>query len=150
MLPPLIDRPRLEAWLQVELEPSSVVFVEAASAAVRHEAGQTWAVDGELVGVPDIAAMIALAVAARMVANPTGVTQQQTGPFGAMMSAEYMTDGERDTLRSLRTTSAGRVSGLGVINVTRGPLEMTRCGWLEEGVVPVIYPDGTTGEPLLL
>ena len=119
-LPPLADVAALDAWLpgvvivgDAAAEERAEAVLAAASAYVRAENGKNWVDEnGDLVDdIPDAVAVLVVQVAARLWANPTGLTQETAGPFSATHGQGTLTDAERGVLAD---NTAG---GLGSIQV---------------------------------
>jgi hypothetical protein len=119
-LPPLASVAALDAWLPGVVivgddaaEERAEAVLAAASAYVRAENGKTWTdEDDELVDdIPDAVSVLVVQLAARMWANPTGLTQEAAGPFSATHGRGTLTDDERGVLAD---NAAG---GLGSIQV---------------------------------
>lgn len=130
----LADLAALKLWPGVnitdEQEPSAQAVLDAASAIIRAEAGQAW--DTE---VPELAAAICVAVAARVWKNPNGVVQQSTGPFSGSVAqwaaaGLVLTDDEKHQLADL-PGSTGHPK-LWTLSTTRGDVPDTKsvlCGY---------------------
>ena len=130
-LPPLAPVDALEAWLGVTLTgvalDRAAAVLDAASAMVRAEAGLDWTTtttsdDDEVVvtldeDIPADVVSIAVRIAANMWANPSGATQQSTGPFSVTHGAA-LTETDRTLLGRFRAHG-----GLFTISTTRGDLE---------------------------
>jgi len=118
---PLASSQDLADWLgqrQINEDRANAVLV-AASAMVRSEAGQTWLDDGgALDSPPETVVAITVQVAAKMWANPTGVSQQTTGPFSSSFARQYLTPEDRKYLNSLQPTA-----GVWTLSTTREELE---------------------------
>lgn len=116
-LSPLASVDDLATWLGVTLEGVAAeragAVLDAASAMVRAEAGQDW--DGTEAPADVIALVIR--VAANMWANPTGVSQQATGPFSVSYGSA-LSDADRDLLGKHKPHG-----GLFTISTTRGCME---------------------------
>ncbi len=91
--------------------------LDDASALIRAEAGITWVNDDdELTDVPDILVTLTCKAAQRVIVNPDGQSQSQTGPFGGAWanasSDVYLTKYEKNLVRR----AAGR-TGLSSVRV---------------------------------
>lgn len=87
---------------------------------------------------------VTIAVAERAWRNPTGLTQETTGPYSASYGPQaadglYLTDGDRDDLRQALAWARGtaRPPGLWTIRTTRGEGDMED---LYSDVLPVGEP----------
>lgn len=143
-LPPLADVAALDAWLpgvaivgDAAAEERAEAVLAAASAIVRAENGKTWVdEDGDLIDdIPDAVPALVVQLAARMWANPTGLTQETAGPFSAMHGRGTLTDDERGVLTD---NTAG---GLGAIQVV-APRE-TRFTGYDDCLDQLIESDGS-------
>lgn len=113
-LVPLADSGALEDWLGVtfadgaEQDRADAVLAHA-SAAVRVYARRNWVdEEGELDEVPEGIPEIVVRVAARMLANPSGLQSRTTGPFSATFGELELTDAEKDAISAtLRSTTGG-------------------------------------------
>lgn len=130
-LPPLADVADLDAWLpgvaivgDDDAEARAEAVLSAASAIVRAENGKNWVDEnGELLDdIPDAVSVLVVQLAARLWANPTGLTQETAGPFSAMHGRSTLTDDERGVLTD---NTAG---GLGSIQVV-APAETRFTGY---------------------
>lgn len=133
-LPPLADATALAQWLGVTFSEDDTERAEAvlaaASAVVRAGSGELYVdEEGELVDpLPDAVPVVTVQVAAKMWANPAGVTQETRGPFSVTYDLDALTDDQRTLV------SSGHVSGLSSIQVV-APLETRldyRPSWWEE------------------
>lgn len=131
-LPPLASVDALGAWTGLNIDPldqRAKAVLSAASALVRNYTGQTWVDDaGALSGVPDVAEAITVQVAARVWANPAGLTSitaddttRRWGESGA--SGLYLTAQEKDALGAVMAGDAPL--GIGTISVARGNVGST-------------------------
>ncbi len=101
-LPPLADVAALDAWLpgvaivgDEAAEQRAEAVLAAASATVRAQRGETWVVDDALIeDIPDEVGVLVVQLAAKMWANPTGLTQETVGPFSASHGQSLLTDDE--------------------------------------------------------
>lgn len=121
MATPLAQVADLQSWLGIGTldEDRATAVLTAASALARVEAGRTWLnEDGDVVGVPEDVSMIVVRVAAQMWANPSGASQQATGPFSVSYARNFLSEEDRRTLNGYR----GR-PGLWTQSTTRGELE---------------------------
>lgn len=99
--------------------------LEDASEIVRAYAGTTWLNDDEdtLVDVPAQVAGVVAQMVERAARNPSGVTQETTGPFAVSFGAEaaarlYLTRNNKLVIRA----AVARTS-IGTLSTSRGPLE---------------------------
>lgn len=80
--------------------PRAQAALDDASALIRAEAGKTWVDDdGNLDGVPDIIATLAMKVARRALMNPDEYTSETVGPFSVGLPASYLRDDEKRAIR---------------------------------------------------
>lgn len=143
--PSLADVVALSEWLGQDIpdaqQPRAQALLVAASALVRSETGRTWLDDeGALEAVPDEVHTVVVACAARVWLNPSGVTQEATGPFSASYGENaaqglYLTPTESEILGRYKTSS-----GLWTLPTTRDDVE-TDTIYLEtsDGTEPMPY-----------
>lgn len=119
MTAPLASLDQLAAWLGVPSDgldsARAAMILDVASGVIRAEAGQGW--DG--VPIPDQIVGVAVTVAARVYRNPSGATDQTTGPFrtsGGDVGGIVLTDAERAIIHA----AVGSPSGLWSLPLTRG------------------------------
>lgn len=133
---------RLPAGTSVDDERAEAALTDA-SALIHAESNEAWVEDGAIVStVPPIALTICCKAAIRALVNPSGVTQQATGPFSTSFGDVYLTNRERDMIRQ----AAGGTSGLWTLATTR--LDTTDAGDFMEHEGTVYLPvDDTEAIP---
>lgn len=142
-LPALISTDDLAAWLGVIADAAfatrAEAIINAASATVRAASGQSWVdTNGDLLAdIPDDVRQITVRVSARMLSNPSGVSQQTTGPFSVSYGTALAAD-DRDLLQRYRPTN-----GVWTLATTR----LDTDGPLETGTVYAPVGDGS-GDPI--
>jgi phage gp36-like protein len=107
--------------LDVRLPPGVVVDDERkeaaladASALIHALTNEAWVEDGALVAtVPDVALTVCCKAAVRALVNPSGATQESTGPFSYTYGDVYLTSTERDLIRGAVSGGTGGVWTLG-------------------------------------
>lgn len=99
--------------------------LQQASELVRAYAGLDWLNDAqdELTLVPGAIPFVVCGIVERATQNPTGVTQESTGPFSRSFGPDaasriYLTDADKRIIRR-----AAGAQPLAVISTTRGPME---------------------------
>lgn len=126
-LPSLATVEQLEDRLNLDLSDlvaQAQMMLDYASNRIRRYTGCTWVDDeGALVGVPDGVDLIAVEMVFRAVTNPSGATQDTTGPFSVSFGPEaaqriFLQRAEREDLDRVRCRSR-----LSTISTTRGPVE---------------------------
>lgn len=124
-LPAFSTPTALGIWLDEEFaaeDPRALAYLEAASGAIRGEAGENWVdTEGELVTtLPASIPGLTVRIAARLISNPSGVESEATGPFRVTFGPGDLTTAER---REIRLALGRPYNGIGTISTTRGPLE---------------------------
>jgi hypothetical protein len=124
MLPTLATVDQLETRLAqpVPDEDQALALLNYASARIRGWTGKTSLTDvGDLVDpLPDGVSQVGVEMVFRAVTNPTGATQDTTGPFSVSFGPDaaqriYLSKSDKTILRSR--------PGLGTISTTRGDVE---------------------------
>lgn len=132
-LPPLADVEALETWLGVTFTEGETTRAGAvlghASSTIRSEVGRNFVdADGALIeDIPDHIVDLTVRLAARMWANPKGVTQEGTGPFNVTWGSGLLTDDERDQLSPTSPTTGG----LSSVKLS-APLITRTLGWSDD------------------
>lgn len=134
----------LEAALATEVdnEDQAMSLLERASAIVRAYAHTTWLNDDEdaLEDVPADIPGVVVGMVERATRNPSGVTQEQSGPFARSFGPDaagrlYLTRWDRLVIKA----AAGDTGGLQTLGTTRGNLETAPVGedlFPEEVTIP--------------
>lgn len=135
-------RVRLPAGLDVDLQRTQAALDDA-SALIHAASAEVWVEGGALVDdVPPIALMICCKAAIRAIVNPSGITQEATGPFSATFGDVYLTSKETGLIKQ----AAGGTSGLWTLSTTRSD---PYTGDLQD-VDGTLYVDVVGGEPIPL
>lgn len=149
-LPPLASVEALSDWIGEPITADSADAKRAegalrlASQLVRRVSRRTWMDGEELVDdLPDEVELITKACAAREYLNPEHHDTVRTDDFYGTVKVEetgmYLTDSEKDLLRSLTTANS---SGLGTVATTRGDIPILRLldgDEDEERILPPYY-----------
>lgn len=152
-LPPFAALPDLEARADGPVdEIVGQALLDDVSVQIRSYTGRSFVgADSVLLAVPealDALRTVCTRAAKRVLDNPKGVIQQQTGPFADMRPATaadgiFFTKSEKETLDyavRLAYPSTCTVPGLSTISMTRGPLETrpTVPCYLEEEICELL------------
>lgn len=144
-LPPLAQVSDLAAWVGQTIEsddPRAGAVLSASTALVRAYAGETW-MNGDALGdVPGDVVAVVVQAAARVWANPDGLTSftidDSTRRWGeSARDGLYLTASEKEILSAYRTSASA--TGLGTIGVTRGDLGYDTV-YVPTGPPPSGYP----------
>lgn len=144
-LPPLVALYEFETWASrpVSNGARAEAIIAAASTLVRTHSGRMWVdaagdVEEDVTELQlDAAKTVVLQLADRVYFNPSGDTQNSTGPFQRSVAAWYssglvLTDEDKAMLGPTAS-----VLGLGTISTTRGPVETPSVCWENDDTMPV-------------
>lgn len=146
-LPPLAPVSDLAAWVGQTIpsdDPRAGAVLSAASALVRSYAGKTWTDDADaLADVPDVVASVAVQVAARVWANPSGAIAAAIDDGSlrwseASASGLYLTDADKAVLGAYQEPAAESF-GLGTVSLAGGSYELDTV-YVPTGPPPAGYP----------
>lgn len=103
-------------------EARAQAALDDASALIRAAAQKTWVDDNDaLEDVPDIVVTVCVRAALRAFVNPTGLTQETTGPFSASYGNAstdvYLTSKEADLVKQ-----AAADTSIGIFSIDTAPL----------------------------